>query len=279
MLFLSLIRMMHKINHSSKFCIVIVCLSLLMSCNTESLPICEVNTVAIAYPFIAHSHNDYDQDRPILLALEHGFTSFEVDIAYDGTDIRVSHDDKNLSDKPLFYNDYFMPLLDVMAQRAEGVILLIDIKNYSQELLISLNSIIAGSAISLISRDNPNDESNSIKLILSGDIPRHEIVNEPAYEFLFIDGRLNDLDLSASSDIVPLISINKSDLSGSIINDSHFLRFAIEQVHESGKMIRLWNTKDRETEWLDLIDAGVDIIGVDDIEHFCATMQKNGLIN
>ncbi len=40
----------------------------------------------------AHAHNDYEHERPLLDALEHGFTSVEADVWLVDGELRVAHD-------------------------------------------------------------------------------------------------------------------------------------------------------------------------------------------
>ena len=249
-----------------------------LNCSEEILPDCLDDFGAISYPVIAHSHNDYEQDVPITNALSHGFRSIEVDIAYDGSEIRVSHDDKDLSEKPEFEEMYLFPILD-KGIGEEGLILLVDIKNYSANLIKKLNAILVTHEEKLVSRANLESDSSKLKIILSGEIPREQLINNDENRFLFIDGRLNNTDLNFSSDIVPIISLNISDISDSNATHDEKLIEVIDQVHEHNKLIRFWNTNDKESVWLKLIDLDVDIIGVDDIDKFCGVMKKNGLTN
>jgi len=251
---------------------------LLWNCTEETFPSCQEDFGSINYPFKAHSHNDYKQDQPITNALQHGFSSIEVDVAYDGTQLRVSHDDKNLNDKPVFEISYLKPILDTDIGEG-GLILLVDIKNYSTSLIQNLNNTLSSYESQLTSRDNSSLISGKLKIVLSGDIPRSELINNSDNTFLFIDGRLNDTDLNFPSDLVPIISLNISDISDSDANDTEAINGAINRVHTKDKMIRFWNTNDKESVWLKLIDQGVDIIGVDDIEKFCGVMKENGFIN
>jgi hypothetical protein len=117
-------------------------IALLFVCCTKSLPVCQTDKLKFQYPVIAHSHNDYDQDNPINTALEHGFGSIEVDIIYDGLDIRVSHDDKDLADKPLFKESYLIPIVDYVKTDSRGIYLLVDIKEYSDTLISKLNLLL-----------------------------------------------------------------------------------------------------------------------------------------
>jgi len=191
----------------------------------------------------------------------------------------VSHDDNNLEDKPLFETAYLSVLSEIPDLTENGIILLVDIKNYSQELLGELNSVLENHGNRLVSREFPNEASDKIKVIVSGEIPREEIINDPSSKYLFIDGRLTDFDLNAPSDLVPLISIDVTDLTNSNIKNQEAVIEAIEQVHDKGKMIRLWKTNDKESVWLTLIELDVDILGVDEIEDFCGIMKKNDLLH
>lgn len=262
-----------------------VLLLFLSACSSEEqFEHCQPDLRTFKYPIIAHSHNDYDQDVPIITALNHGFRSLEVDVAFDGNVLRVSHDTDDLEDQPLFEDDYLLPLLEHLPSDSAGLILLVDIKNYSTELLDEINIILDKQASHLITRNNPELSAQKIKIILSGDIPRAEIINNNGNIYLFIDGRLNDKDLDASSDILPLISLDFSDISGwNGKNEPNkqtisTIKETIDRVHDSGKLIRFWKTPDREAIWLNLIELEIDIIGVDDIEHFCSVMQEHGLV-
>lgn len=249
-----------------------------LTCSEETLPDCQDEFGSINYPLIAHSHNDYEQDTPIENAIKHGFTSIEVDIAFDGTKLKVSHDDKNLSNKPELEQYYLTPILSTEIGE-KGLILLVDIKNYSVKLIEQLNSILNKYEDKLVTRTNPNSNSNKLKVVISGEIPRQDIINNLENKFLFIDGRFNEIDLNHSSDIVPIISLNISDIADSNANDDIAISKVINMVHDKNKMVRFWNTNDIESVWLNLINLNVDIIGVDNIEKFCGVMKKNDLIN
>ena len=209
-----------------------------LSCTGETIPLCEARIREFAYPIIAHSHNDYEQDMPITTALDHGFKSLEVDIAYDGTDIRISHDADYLKDKPFFETDYLKPLIEQALPDSVSYMLLVDIKNYSAPLLLKLNQILETQNEHLVSRIAPQLRESKIQVILSGDIPRETILQDSVNTYLFIDGRLTDFDLEAPAALLPLISIDYTDIS-----NLEQLEATIDQVHNRDKMIRFWKTK------------------------------------
>jgi len=146
-------------------------------------------------------------------------------------------------------------------------------------LLVELNLVLENYATILVTRSSPMNVANKVKIVLSGSFPRVDVMNDPSYKYLFIDGRLNDTDLNASSELVPIISMNITQITNSNADDKQAITEVVNQVHDQDKLIRFWKTNDKEEVWLDLIDLGVDIIGVDDLEHFCEIMKKNDLIN
>lgn len=255
------------------------------SCKNEVIVQAESIREGFNYPIIAHAHNDYERDEPIFKARQFGFKSLEVDIIYDGQDIRVSHDDEALETKPLFEDSYLNPLIEDTSLSEDQIFLIVDIKIYNQDLMNQLYDIFLIYENNLVSRESLSDTLGKVKIILSGDIPREELMNDSMNKFIFLDGRLNALGLSADRDLMPLISMDFTELSNwqgqtqpsdKIIQE---VSNAINQVHQSGKMLRFWKTKDKELVWMTLLGLDIDMIGVDDIGRFYHTMDKNGLIN
>jgi len=233
----------------------------------------------IKYPIIAHAHNDYEQKYPITTALNHGFTSLEVDIVFDGTNLIVSHDGENLDTKGHFETAYLAPLLNRLDVNQAPLILLVDIKNYSDQMLAQLNSVLKKYENDLLKRSENTGSSKKIQIVLSGDIPRAAIISNKANEFLFIDGRIEDLAFDYSKQYMPMISMNFTDLTNweGIKKPSkaslQAIQKTIDLAHQKGKKIRFWKTAETELLWRTLIDLNVDFIGVDGIENFYATFE------
>ena len=251
----------------------VIVLLFISSCNTSRPVSCVVQSDLIDYPIMAHSHNDYDQEEPIITAINHGFRSIEADIYYQNSKLHVSHDDEDLEKKSTLSVQYLDPLVKHIQDDHEGIQLLVDIKNYSVELIDLLNQDLATYDQYLVSRDAPMLTKNKIKVVLSGEIDRENLITDDSNEYLFIDGRISDLDNAYSSGIVPMISENVSRFE-----DEDHLRAIIDEVHSQGKTIRLWNTEDTEETWLQLLELNVDFIGVDDINKFYCIMKANGHI-
>jgi hypothetical protein len=85
----------------------------------------------------AHAHNDYEHDRPLLDALEHGFTSVEADVWLVDGELRVAHDLVDARAGVTLESLYLDPLDKLVRQQGHSVYpgwdgslqLLIDIKS------------------------------------------------------------------------------------------------------------------------------------------------------
>jgi len=220
---------------------------------------------------IAHSHNDYEQTCPLTKALALGFTSIEVDIFPYKETIVVSHDDDLLDVKPTIQLLYLDPLKDIVQRTDQKINLLVDLKVYNDNFLNQLHTLLKNYDDILITR---TDTSKNVKIILSGKLPRKEIVQNEMYNFFFLDGRLTDLGKDIDSNTMPLISANFSDIFD--VKPSQVLTTAeletlitdIQRTHDEGKIIRFWNTSDNDVMWSQLIESGVDVIGVDHLEEY-----------
>jgi hypothetical protein len=83
----------------------------------------------------AHAHNDYNHNRPLLDALEHGFASIEADVFLKNGELLVGHDEKKLRPDRTLRSLYLDPLQKHIAANhdrvfagAERLTLLVDFK-------------------------------------------------------------------------------------------------------------------------------------------------------
>jgi len=222
---------------------------------------------------IAHSHNDYEQEHPLRTALELGYQSIEIDILLYEGQLKVSHNSFNLRQKPTIESLYLDPLFKLHETDISLRWILIDFKNYSIETLETLHSTILKYKDIFQSRIS-NEDNSALKIILSGNIPRNEIANNPKYKYFFLDGRIADLDNPDPLIYTPMISFNITTFTAwrrnhclkeneiTAIND------ILNEIHKRKIKLRFWNTEDNETIWNQLLELGVDVISVDDLEKF-----------
>lgn len=227
---------------------------------------------SVSEPLIlAHSHNDYEQKRPLDAALEHGFNSIEIDIIRHGEILVVSHDEQHLGQKPDIETLYFRPLKEYLENQELQVWLLIDVKKYDEKTLDLLHTLVARYDSLFQQRSGV---VKPLQILLSGDLPRKEILENESYVYFFIDGRVEDLGKGFDSRLMPLISTNfthHSEWGGRAKpgkEDLQAIRQLVNSVHAEKKKIRFWKTRDSKRVWRALNDTGVDVIGVDHIKRF-----------
>ncbi len=124
-------------------------------------------------------------------------------------------------------------------------------------------------------------ESNAVTVIISGNSPR-EVMKSETVRYAGYDGRLNELGASVPSHVMPLVSDSwgkhfkwrgKGPLPG---EERVRLRTLVDKTHQQGKRIRFWAIPDIPACWGELLDAGVDVIGTDNLDglrSYLATRQ------
>ena len=225
----------------------------------------------------AHAHNDYEHDRPLLDALDQGFTSIETDVFLVEGQLLVAHDFIHVSAERTLENMYLQPLQE-RAKKNDGQIykdgptltLLIDIKTNGKAAYTALDELLKkyDSLISVTTGGKHTEKA--VTVIISGDRPVHEI-EESEPRRAGIDGRLSDLDSDKSADLLPLISNNWTnhfryrgvgempDMERDKLHD------IVARAHAKGRRVRFWATPETPALWQELKAADVDLIGTDEL--------------
>ncbi len=266
----------------------LVALSLLSSPVHAQAP--DKPTVSVTPLANAHSHNDYEHDRPLLDALDHGFTSIEADIFLFEGQLLVTHD---VLDVPLAVSKertleklYLQPLQE-RATANHGrvykdgptVTLLIDIKANGAAAYAALHDLLKqyDSLIS-VTHDGVYTE-NAVTVIISGDRPIQEI-DDSKPRRAGIDGRVADLDSEKPAALLPLISDNWTShfryrgLGPMPDAEREKLHDMVHRAHAKGRRIRFWDTPENHLLWQELKTAGVDLIGTDDLAKLSAFLRS-----
>ena len=265
-------------------------LALSWSPSRDSSPLCADETKAIAHlpaPLEnAHAHNDYLHKRPLLDALDHGFTSIEADVFPVEGQLLVAHTFLELSKEKTLEGLYLKPLRDI-AKRNGGsiygdgkpIILLVDIKTKGVEAYALLDSLLKSYDDIVSSHLDGELREKAVTIIISGDRPRAEIEkSNPRYAA--IDGRLGDLDSAPPASLFPLISDNwgnhfKYRGQGEMpAAEREKLAAIVKKCHEQGRRLRFWATPENSTLWTQLGSAGVDLIGTDDLAALQRHLQQ-----
>jgi glycerophosphoryl diester phosphodiesterase len=225
----------------------------------------------------AHAHNDYLHTRPLLDALDHGFTSVEADIFLVDGQLLVAHEKRSLKPDRTLQALYLDPLRERVKAGGGSVYpgggsftLLIDLKSEGASTYRALSKVLAEySDVFAVVRDGKL-ESGPVLAVVSGDRPQDLMAAEEV-RYAGVDGRLSDLDSQVSPTFMPLVSDNWMTnfkwRGRGPISDAELekLNSAVSKAHAHGRKIRFWATPETTDAWQVLSEAGVDMINTDNL--------------
>ena len=232
----------------------------------------------------AHAHNDYLHERPLLDALDCKFKSIEVDVFSIGDSLFVAHDFDKIKPGSTIRSLYLNPLKKIIQQNNgsvygndEEIILLVDFKNDGLESYKLLHQILEDFKELLTTYRLGKKEVGAVSVIVSGNRP-FEYMQNQKLRYAGYDGRISELDAEIPSSLMPLVSDNwnmhfKWRGEGRIPdNEKEKLTRIANQAHKNGYLLRFWSTPDypkteRDSVWKELKNAGVDLIGSDDLKE------------
>jgi hypothetical protein len=232
----------------------------------------------------AHAHNDYEHDRPLFDALEHGFTSVEADVWLVDGELRVAHDLEDARPGATLESLYLDPLEDLVhSQPGHSVYpkwdgslqLLIDIKSEGEATYAAIEQELAKHRDIMSRYTNGNVKTGPVTAVISGNRPL-ATMQAQGRRFSFYDGRSADLTSGMPAGLMPLASDNWTNLFtwqgvGPMPEaERGKLQAYVAEAHANGYRVRFWATPDvpgdaREAVWTELADAGVDHINTDDL--------------
>jgi hypothetical protein len=270
----------------------------LMSANSRgwllvlSLAVLAVATEARAQSVVplqqAHSHNDYEQKRPLHDALARGFCSVEADVFLRKDKLLIGHFPIGLRPERNLEALYLDPLrARVRANRGRvypdgpTVFLLIDVKTEARETCKALATILARYEDILTLVRDGRVEKKAITVVVSGNCDRKEIASHKV-RLAAIDGRPGDLDSTEPAHLIPWISARWGSLfdwrgKGPMPKEERAkLRDFVARAHRRGRLVRFWATPENPAVWRELLAAGVDLINtdcLDDLRKFLLDRQ------
>jgi hypothetical protein len=225
----------------------------------------------------AHAHNDYEHPRPLLDALDRGFGSVEADIYLIDGRLLVAHDRKDVKPERTLEALYLDPLRERVKRNGgrahrdgPSVTLLVDVKSEAAPTYAALHAVLQGYAEMLTTFRTSSMEERAVTVIVSGNRAVKEMAAQPV-RLAAIDGRRVDLEQNPSPLLVPWVSENWRSVfawrwEGAMpAGERATLRQWVERAHAQGRKVRFWNTPDRPEAWRILLEAGVDLIGTDDL--------------
>ncbi|WP_020669958.1 phosphatidylinositol-specific phospholipase C/glycerophosphodiester phosphodiesterase family protein [Amycolatopsis nigrescens] len=240
----------------------------------------------------AHAHNDYEHPRPLLDALDAGFTSVEADIYAESGQLLVGHDPDDLTPDRTLERLYLEPLRQrVLANhghvypRRAPFQLLVDVKSAADPAYAALERRLRNPRFSFLftSYDAGRVRQGAVTVVLSGNRPKDVLLAQRS-RLAFYDGRIADpADLGPGSDarVTPLVSDNWTKLfswtgTGEFPSAERTrLHELVRVAHRAGQRVRFWATPDtpgpaRTAVWQELATAGVDHLNTDDLAGLAA---------
>jgi glycerophosphoryl diester phosphodiesterase len=222
----------------------------------------------------------------LLDALDQGFGSIEADVHLIDGRLLVAHDRSEVMLERTLAALYLDPLRERVKRNGGRVyrggptiVLLVDVKSEAIATYAVLRDELKRYAEMLTVFRGERVEAGAVTVIVSGNRAREVMAAEPV-RHAAMDGRTGDLDSAPSVALVPLISDNWQKLfawrwEGTMPDDQQkALKTWVDRAHAQGRKVRFWNTPDRPEAWTLLLEAGVDIIGTDDLtglQRFLAT--------
>ncbi len=225
-----------------------------------------------------HSHNDYEQPRPLFDALDHGFCSVEADIYLVGGELLVAHTPIDIRPGRTLESLYLAPLAQRI--RTNGgrvypevptIALLIDLKTDGPALYTALRPVFQKYADILTHYADGKVEEKAVTIILSGNRPI-EVLAAEKDRLAFIDGRLPDLESNPPATLTPWISSNftqsfkwrgRGEMPAEEIAR---LKTLVKLAHDQHRRIRFWSIPDSPAGWKAMQSAGVDLINSDKLD-------------
>lgn len=239
----------------------------------------------------AHAHNDYANDRPLLDALDHGFTSVEADVWLIGGELFVAHDRGEVAPGGTLETLYLKPLAERVRANGGSVHagwrntfhLLIDVKSDARSTYQTIHRALRPYR-QMLTRFLPDGvRSGAVTVTISGNRDLTSMA-EQQVRYAAYDGRLTDLGSGLPASLVPLVSDSWTRTftwrgEGRMPqSERRKLRDIVTRAHRSGRRVRFWGTSDlpasaRANIREEGLAAGVDYLETDNL-----TELRQGLL-
>lgn len=235
-----------------------------------------------------HSHNDYTRNKPLYDALSYGFTSIEVDVFLHEGRMVVTHDDKQLNEKPTIQELYLDPLRAIIEKNGgsrvfEGddtqLVLMVDLKSDKVETYHALRNIFSNYLEIMEWYKNSEKIHGPIKVLLTGG-PPIELIEKAQERYFTVDGAVDQWSMDYATDLMPRASTNYRSYfkwygKGKMSDDEVLkLRELIQKAHQANRKVRFWGCPNKVDVWEKLLDEGADWINVDDLKGFNEFYRK-----
>ena len=226
----------------------------------------------------AYAHNDYCHKRPLLDALENGFTYVEADVYLRNSQLIVAHILPCFKKKRTLEALYLKPLLEYVQsskldKKQNGIndcplTLMIDIKSEANKTYEALLLLLEKYKTILSGYEDGHTTHRNVTIVLTGHKP-YELIKHNESRFVFMDDDLKKAGSDSGTDMYPIASCKYSSLlkwkgKGIIPEiELHRLEYYVTQAHKNGRKVRLWASPENEVVWSKLLKCNVDLLNTD----------------
>jgi glycerophosphoryl diester phosphodiesterase len=232
----------------------------------------------------AYAHNDYNHDRPLFEALDHGFFGVEADVHLRGDELFVAHTGGGIKPGRTLRTLYLDPLLKLVRRNhgrvypngPKGFLLMIEFKSGADESYVTLEQMLQPYREMLTVYFEDHIKEGAVTISITGHRPNDLLKAEPL-RYAGIDGDFHDLNETHKT-LFPTMSDDFNSYfswHGSMSrSDRDRLRKYVALAHKYDRKIRLWGIPANEALWEELYAAGVDLINTDDLDKLRDFLSK-----
>ncbi|NCI47977.1 phosphatidylinositol-specific phospholipase C/glycerophosphodiester phosphodiesterase family protein [Sediminibacterium soli] len=227
-----------------------------------------------------YAHNDYWHKRPLLDALEKGYTHIEADIFKVGSECIVAHLFPFFRKGKTLENLYLKPLYghirehggEVYPGYGKPIVLMIDIKLNANTTYRMLRPLLEKYRSMLTSYENGVITERQVTIVISGNKP-YQLMQQERTRYAFIDESLTAIrENNFPNSLCPIASCHY----GSLLNwngegampeteKARLIGF-VNAAHTQGKKVRLWASPEKTAVWNELLNCGVDLVNTDQLD-------------
>jgi hypothetical protein len=228
----------------------------------------------------AYAHNDYWHRRPLLDALENGFSYVEADIFKVRNKLVVAHTVPFFKNNRTLENLYLEPLRRHCSNNNAALLtLMIDIKSGGKRALKLLLPLLEKYKDILSSYEGGQVQRRQVTVIITGHKPIEDI-RGMQQRFIFLDEDLRQTGTDTATCTYITASCRYSSLlswkgEGPMPDaEKQKLLAFVQKAHDLGRKVRLWASPENEQVWAALLSCNVDLINTDKL-----TALRNFLLN
>ena len=231
----------------------------------------------------AHSHNDYEQQTPLMLAYNAQFGSIEADIWAVNGDLFVAHNKTDIKAEKSMDSLYIQPIVRLFRKNGgkawnnhpSTFQLMIDLKTPVDPTLTLLVEKLKKYPDVFDSYQN----NNAIRVVITGNRPDPSGFSKYPM-FIWFDGNVT---LKYDEQQLKRVALYSENLAGfttwkgkeAILEKEEIqLKQVIDSVHGLNKKIRFWNAPDDAFAWKTLMNLKVDYLNTDYIEELSTWLQN-----